>query len=88
MSKTHTGFTNTETKQFIETNSDYLVEVMEEEEATTLSEVTDIIKTYMDEERYFMQTELNAFNVEMIERAYRAIVVKEVVHHVMLKRLG
>lgn len=83
MSITEKTFSNEETKRFVEINGTQLMEELNLSDTTQVSEVRNFINQFIYEERLYMQTELNDFNAEMINRAYAAINVPEVVDDCM-----
>lgn len=83
MSGTEKTFSNIETQRFVEINGTQLMEELNLSALTQVSEVKEFINQYIHEERLYMQMELNDFNVEMINRAYEAINVTEVVEDCM-----
>lgn len=83
MSGTGKRFSNVETQRFVEINGTQLMEELNLSETTQMSEVRDFINQFIYEERLYMQTELNDFNAEMINRAYAEINVTEVVDDCM-----
>lgn len=79
-------YSNQQTKDFADTNVDYLEEIMYEEELIKVKDVRHMVERYMADAKH-IHIDTNSFNRLVIEKAYDAVNVSDIVNYLIRRKL-